>query len=52
MKDKDITGEIVVYLPDEITRLEVRVERDCMADAGADCTIVWGNAACYFQTYP
>ena len=26
MKDKDITGEIVVYQPDEITRLEVRVE--------------------------
>lgn len=28
MKDKDITGEIVVYQPDEITRLEVRVERE------------------------
>ncbi|MBQ2874153.1 MAG: virulence RhuM family protein, partial [Bacteroidales bacterium] len=26
MKDKDLTGEIVVYKPDEITRLEVRVE--------------------------
>ncbi len=26
MKDKDLTGEIVVYQPDEITRLEVRVE--------------------------
>lgn len=26
MKDKDVTGEIVVYQPDEITRLEVRVE--------------------------
>ena len=26
MKDKDITGEIVVYQPDEITRLEIRVE--------------------------
>ena len=26
MKDKDITGEIVVYQPDEVTRLEMRVE--------------------------
>ena len=26
MNDKDVNGEIVVYQPDEVTRLEVRVE--------------------------
>ena len=26
MNDKDVNSEIVVYQPDEVTRLEVRVE--------------------------
>ena len=28
MQENNITGEIVVYQPDEITRLEVRVESE------------------------
>ena len=57
MKDKDITGEIVVYQPDEITRLEVRVEGETvwltqsqMAELfGRDRTVITKHIRNIFQ---
>ena len=41
-------GEIVVYQPDEITRLEVK---ECLVDTRADCDFIWCKATCYYQAY-
>ena len=57
MKDKDLTGEIVVYQPDEITRLEVRVEGETvwltqsqMAELfGRDRTVITKHIRNIFQ---
>ena len=46
------TGEIVVYQPDEITRLEVKIENESVWLTQEQIAILyWCQTACYYQAY-